>query len=142
MTTLREVLANKLPKKEMELLRTSFDVIGDIAIIEVGGTVGEYENILFVEAVRMLKAENPNNVFIAMVSYLPTPSKVGEMKTKPTQHAVRALNSAGVQPDIIIARSDVKLDKRRKEKISTFWPARQRKFQKSLQVLRGLGICE
>jgi len=92
----------------------------DVTVIEVGGTAGEYENILFVEAIRMLKAENSNNVFIAMVSYLPTPSKVGEMKTKPTQHAVRALNSAGIQPDIIVARSSVSIDKRRKEKIATF----------------------
>jgi len=92
----------------------------DVTVIEVGGTAGEYENILFVEAARMLKAENPEDVMFLMVSYLPMPSKVGEMKTKPTQHAVRALNSAGIQPDIIVARSDVQLDKRRKEKIATF----------------------
>lgn len=92
----------------------------DIVVIEIGGTVGEYENILFVEAVRMLKSKNPDDVFVAMVSYLPTPAKVGEMKTKPTQHAVRALNSAGVQPDVIIARSGIPLDKKRKEKISVF----------------------
>ena len=92
----------------------------DVTVIEVGGTAGEYENILFVEAARMLRTENPKDVMFLMVSYLPTPSKVGEMKTKPTQHAVRALNSAGIQPDIIIARSDVAIDKRRKEKIATF----------------------
>ena len=92
----------------------------EIVIIEVGGTVGEYENILFLETARMLKIKNPDDVLFAIVSYLPTPSKVGEMKTKPTQHAVRALNSVGIQPDFIIARSDVALDEKRKEKIALF----------------------
>ena len=92
----------------------------DIAIIEVGGTVGEYENILFLEAIRMMKIENPEDVITAIVSYIPTPSKVGEMKTKPTQHAVRTLNGTGIQPDIIIARADRPLDEKRKEKIAVF----------------------
>jgi CTP synthase len=59
-------------------------------------------------------------VATVMVSYLPIPKTVGEMKTKPTQHAVRTLNASGIQPDIIIARSRLPLDKRRKEKISFF----------------------
>lgn len=92
----------------------------DIAIIEVGGTVGEYENILFVEAARIMELQNPDDVSCVMVSYLPVPSKLGEMKTKPTQHAVRALNSNGVQPNIIIARSSEPLDQVRKEKIALF----------------------
>lgn len=92
----------------------------DIIVIEVGGTVGEYENILFLETARMMKIKNPDDVLFAIVSYLPTPSKVGEMKTKPTQHAVRALNSTGIQPDFIIARSDVALDEKRKEKLALF----------------------
>lgn len=92
----------------------------EIVVIEVGGTVGEYENILFLETARMLKIKNPDDVLFAIVSYLPTPSKVGEMKTKPTQHAVRALNSTGIQPDFIIARSDIALDEKRKEKLALF----------------------
>jgi len=97
----------------------------DIAIIEIGGTVGEYENILFLEAVRMMKIENPLDVITVMVSYIPTPSKVGEMKTKPTQHAVRTLNGTGIQPDIIIARADRPLDEKRKEKIAVFCNVRK-----------------
>lgn len=96
------------------------DSNADVVIIEIGGTVGEYENILFLEAIRMLKTENPHDVGVVMVSYLPVPSKVGEMKTKPTQHAVRNLNSAGIQPDIILARSDTFLDEKRKEKLALF----------------------
>lgn len=92
----------------------------DITIVEVGGTVGEYENILFVEAIRIMKLKNPDDVITVMLSYLPVPSTVGEMKTKPTQHAVRALNGSGVQPDFIIARSNTFLDQKRKEKVSLF----------------------
>ena len=97
----------------------------DIAIIEIGGTVGEYENILFLEAIRMLKTEQPEDVITAIVSYVPTPSKVGEMKTKPTQHAVRTLNGTGILPDIIIARADRPLDEKRKEKIAVFCNVRK-----------------
>ena len=91
-----------------------------VTIIEVGGTAGEYENVLFLEAIRLMKTKKPEDIAVVMVTYLPVPSKVGEMKTKPTQHAVRALNSTGIQPDIIIARSEKPLDKKRKEKIATF----------------------
>jgi len=83
----------------------------DITIIEIGGTVGEYESIIFLEALRLLKLQNQGDVITVMLSYVPIPSKIGEMKTKPTQHAVRTLNSAGVQPDFIIARSETFLDK-------------------------------
>lgn len=89
-------------------------------VIEIGGTVGEYENILFLEAARMLKAENPADVACVVVSYLPVPSSLGEMKTKPTQHAVRTLQSSGLWPDVIIARSVIALDAKRKEKLSFF----------------------
>ena len=91
----------------------------DVAIIEIGGTAGEYENILFLEAARMMKVKNPDDVIFIMVSYLPTPVKVGEMKTKPTQHAARLLNSSGIQANFLIARAKTKLDKKRKEKIAT-----------------------
>ncbi len=92
----------------------------DVTVIEVGGTVGEYQNMLFLEAARMLKLKHPKDVAFVMVSYLPVPSKVGEMKTKPTQHAVRTINASGIQPDIIVARSIDPLDEKRKEKLSLF----------------------
>ncbi len=92
----------------------------DVVMIEIGGTVGEYENILFLEAARMMKLKQPKDVSFVMVSYLPIPSKVGEMKTKPTQHAVRTLNSSGIQPDVIIARSQIPMDEKRKEKLALF----------------------
>ncbi|MFH0819694.1 MAG: CTP synthase [bacterium] len=92
----------------------------DFVIIEIGGTVGEYQNMLFLEAARMMHLKNPRDIMFVMVSYLPIPSMIGEMKTKPTQYAVRSLNSAGIQPDFIIARSRLPLDEPRKRKISTF----------------------
>lgn len=92
----------------------------DITITEIGGTVGEYQNVLFLEAVRMMKSEMPGQVAVVMVSYLPVPGSIGEMKTKPTQTAVRALNSAGVFADFIIARGPVPVDEKRKEKIAQF----------------------
>lgn len=90
----------------------------DISVIEIGGTIGDYQNILFIEAARVLKIRHPRDVIFIMVSYLPIPGTLGEMKTRPTQNAVRQLNSYGVQPDIIIARSKLALDVRRKEKIA------------------------
>lgn len=90
----------------------------DVTVVEIGGTIGEYQNILFLEAARMMKAKNPGDVIFVLVSYVPMPSKVGEMKTKPTQYAARTLNNAGIQADIIVARSDSALDEKRKEKIS------------------------
>jgi len=92
----------------------------DFVLIEIGGTVGEYQNMLFLEAARMLRLRHPKDVLFVLVSYLPAPKKIGEMKTKPTQHAARTLNSAGIQPDIIIARSEYSLDESHKEKISIF----------------------
>jgi hypothetical protein len=82
----------------------------DVVVIEIGGTIGEYQNMLFLEAARMMKIKNPKSVFFVMVSYLPVPGTIGEMKTKPTQMAVRAMNASGIQPDIIIARGKQGLD--------------------------------
>lgn len=89
-----------------------------IAITEIGGTAGEYENILFLEAVRMLKIKHPKDVALILVSHLPIMNDDNELKTKPTQHAVRALNSVGLQPDFVLARAKYSLDAKRKEKIA------------------------
>jgi len=90
----------------------------DISVIEIGGTAGEYQNTIFIEAARILKLRSPDDVIFVLVSYLPIPNKVGEMKTKPTQYAVRTLNSYGVHPEVIIARSERPLDLKRKEKLA------------------------
>ena len=92
----------------------------DFVLIEVGGTVGEYQNMLFLEAARMLHQEDPNRVMYTLVAYLPVPNNIGEMKTKPAQTACRTLNTAGIQADIIIARSIQAVDALRREKLSVF----------------------
>lgn len=92
----------------------------DFVLVEIGGTVGEYENILFLEAIRMMKLKNPDDVRTVLVSYLPVPPSIGEMKTKPTQHAVREVNRIGINPDFLICRSEAALDAPRREKLSRF----------------------
>jgi len=89
----------------------------DVTIVEIGGTIGDFQNALFIEAARVLHAKNKNDVLFILVSYLPVPGTLGEMKTRPTQHAVQQLNSFGIQPDFVIARAPQALDERRKEKI-------------------------
>jgi len=90
----------------------------DISIVEIGGTIGDYQNIMFLEAARVMKVTEPENVIFMMVSYLPVPGTLGEMKTRPTQNAVRQLNSYGIHADFIIARSHIALDDKRKEKLA------------------------
>ncbi|EKD33164.1 MAG: hypothetical protein ACD_76C00078G0001 [uncultured bacterium] len=97
----------------------------DFALIEIGGTVGEYENILFLEAARLMHLEDPDSVLNILVSYLPVPSAIGEMKTKPTQQAIRAMMGTGVIPDFVIARSDAMIDEPRKRKLELFGNVKQ-----------------
>ncbi|MFA7309640.1 MAG: CTP synthase [Candidatus Paceibacterota bacterium] len=103
----------------VERLRRSATMAkSDVTVVEIGGTLGDFSNALFIDAARVMHLENPTDVLFVMVSYLPVPNTIGEMKTKPTQNAVRQLNSYGVQPDIIMARSTHPLDKKRKEKLA------------------------
>lgn len=96
-----------------------------VSVIEIGGTIGDFQNALFIEAARVLKMQYPDDVLFVMVSYLPTPGTLGEMKTKPTQTAVRDLNSYGVQPDFIVARSKEAIDEKRKEKLAIWCNVRK-----------------
>jgi len=91
----------------------------DFVIVEIGGTVGDYENVLFLEAVRQMKYEG-DHVLYVHVTYVPVLETLGEAKTKPTQHSVKLLREIGIQADFIIARSEKPLDNVRKEKIALF----------------------
>ena len=91
----------------------------DFVLIEVGGVVGDYENILFLEAARQMKFDSEKVVFVH-VAYLPFLGSLGELKSKPVQHSTRELLSLGIQPDFIICRSDYPIDDVRKEKIAMF----------------------
>lgn len=92
----------------------------DVVIIELGGTAGEYQNVFYYEASRILTLKKPGDVIHIHVSYVPTPKHLGEPKTKPTQLSVRTLNSLGIQPDFIITRSDKYLDQRRRDRLALF----------------------
>lgn len=90
----------------------------DIVVVEIGGTTGEYQNVLFLEANRLLKLRKHDDVIHVHVTYLPVPSFLGEMKSKPAQMSVRDLNSVGIQPDILIARSTIAIDAPRSKRLS------------------------
>jgi len=92
----------------------------DIVVIELGGTAGEYQNILYYEASRILSRDRNNSVVHVHVSYLPTPTHLGEPKTKPTQLSVKMLNSMGIQPDFIVTRSEQPMDERRRARFALF----------------------
>jgi CTP synthase len=90
----------------------------DFVIAEIGGTVGEYQNILFMEANRIMKYRDGREVVHIHVAYLPTPPSIGEMKSKPAQTSVRLLIGSGIQPDFLIARAENEIDDRRKETLA------------------------
>jgi CTP synthase len=91
----------------------------DVCVIEVGGTVGDIESLPFLEAIRQLRNEvGRENVAFVHVSLMPFIGPTGELKTKPTQHSVKELRSIGIQPDVIVCRSDRPIGRHLKEKIS------------------------
>lgn len=90
----------------------------DFVVCEIGGTVGEYQNILFIEANRIMKYRHGRDTAHVHVGYLPTPPSIGEMKSKPVQNSVKQLIGSGIQPDFLIARAEEKIDDRRKETLA------------------------
>jgi len=90
----------------------------DFVLIEMGGTVGEYQNVLFFEAARRLKIKYPDQIFFIHVVYLPIPASIGEMKSKPAQQSINSLNALGIYPDFIVCRAEVPIDARRRQKIA------------------------
>lgn len=92
----------------------------DFVVVELGGTAGEYQNVFYYEASRIMTLQNPGDVIHVHVSYVPTPAHLGEPKTKPTQLSVRTLNSLGIQPDFVICRSEKFIDQRRRDRLALF----------------------
>lgn len=91
-----------------------------VVIVELGGTAGEYQNVLYYEAARILQYTHKETVTHIHVSYLPTPHHLGEPKTKPTQLSVKTLNSMGIHPDFIVARAESSMDERRRQRFALF----------------------
>ena len=93
----------------------------DVVIVEVGGTVGDIESLPFLEAIRQMRKDvGRGNVLYVHVTLLPSLAATGELKTKPTQHSVKELRSIGIQPDVIVARSDLPVGEDLRDKIALF----------------------
>lgn len=92
----------------------------EVVIVELGGTAGEHQNVLYFEAARRMKLKYRDRVVHVHVGYLPVPGSIGEMKSKPLQQSIQNLNALGIQPDFIIGRSEKSIDRKRKEKIALF----------------------
>jgi len=103
------------------IIRASKEREIDVVITEIGGTVGDIESLPFLEAIRQIKYDvGKENVMYIHVTLVPYLSKAGELKTKPTQHSVKELRSIGIQPDVLICRTEVPLSKELKDKIALF----------------------
>ncbi len=103
------------------IVRVARDGDPDVVIVEVGGTVGDIESLPFLEAIRqMRKDEGRDNVLYVHVTLLPALAATGELKTKPTQHSVKELRGIGIQPDVIVLRSDSDVPDEIREKIALF----------------------
>jgi CTP synthase len=99
----------------------------DILIVEVGGTVGDIESQPFLEAIRQLRMEvGRNRALFIHLTYVPYLSKAGEIKTKPTQHSVKEMRSIGLQPDILVCRSEMDIPKTQRDKIALFTSVEER----------------
>jgi CTP synthase len=92
----------------------------DVVLIELGGTAGEYQNIVYYEAYRIMKQSLPDDVLLVHVTYFPTPQHINELKSKPTQLSVKNLHAMGIQPDFIVGRAESTIDDKRKEKVAYF----------------------
>lgn len=108
-----------IPPEIAERWKIAGEVNGaDITMVELGGTVGEYEGLLFFEAYRRLKLRSPKDVALIHVGYLPAPGNIGELKSKPIQQSISTLNSLGIMPDFVVGRAEKPVDEKRKEKIA------------------------
>jgi len=111
-------ITNEIKKR---IFRVAKESNPDVVITEIGGTVGDIESLPFLEAIRQIKWEvGMDNCMYIHVTLVPFLGKAGELKTKPTQHSVKELRSIGIQPDVIVCRSERPLSKELKEKIGLF----------------------
>lgn len=114
-----QIIPHVIDEIERRIMQVSNNC--DIMLIEIGGTVGDYENMLYLFATKRLETKfGQDNVIHILISYLPIPEHIGEPKTKPTQQAIRKLNEMGITPKIILCRSKKSLDDVRRKKIETY----------------------
>ena len=105
-------------KRNVKLLGSKYKF--DFVITEIGGTVGDIESLPYLESIRQLKRELGRNALCVHLTYVPYLAAAGELKTKPTQHSVKELQSVGIQPDILVLRSEHELSTSLKKKVALF----------------------
>lgn len=105
-------------KRCIQILGTKNDF--DVVITEIGGTVGDIESLPYIEAVRQMKWERPNDVIVVHLTLIPYLAAAGELKTKPTQHSVKQLLEFGVQPDVLVCRTEHELNAAIRTKVARF----------------------
>lgn len=105
-------------KRNVKLLGKKFHY--DFVITEIGGTIGDIESAPFMEAIRQLKWELGRDALNVHLTYVPYLKAAGELKTKPTQHSVKELQSVGIQPDILVLRTEMHLDENVRKKVAAF----------------------
>ncbi|MDT3700101.1 MAG: CTP synthase [Thermincola sp.] len=111
-------VTNEIKERVMRVLKESKP---DVVITEIGGTVGDIESLPFLEAIRQLKSDlGRENVMYIHVTLVPYLKAAGELKTKPTQHSVKELRSIGIQPDVVVCRTEMPLSKDMEEKLALF----------------------
>ena len=115
-----QVIPHVTDEIKQRILGLALATQADVHIVEIGGTVGDIESLPFLEAVRQLKLEHRRDVMFVHVTLLPYIKAAGEMKTKPTQHSVKELREIGIQPDILLCRSEAALTTDLREKIALF----------------------
>jgi len=120
---------------EIKRRMRSFDGKFDVVIIEIGGTVGDIESLPFLEATRQMSLDvGRQNALNIHLTYVPYIKSAGELKTKPTQHSVKALMEHGIMPDILLCRSEMKLDKEIRHKIGLFCNVEERSVIEALDA--------
>ncbi|MCB9812771.1 MAG: CTP synthase [Pseudomonadales bacterium] len=108
-----------IPQEAIERIKKAGEGY-DICLVELGGTAGEYQNVIYYEAYRIMNLQTPQDTIHIHVTYFPNPSHINELKSKPTQLSVKTLNSMGIQPDFIVGRGELPIDEKRKEKVAFY----------------------
>lgn len=117
------------------IMRAGRETSADIVITEIGGTVGDFESLAFLEAIRQMRRDlGHNNVAYVHCTLMPFIKAAGEMKTKPTQHSVKELRSIGIQPNVIVLRTEQPVPQEMKEKIALFCDVRPKDIFESRDV--------
>ncbi|MDR0891561.1 MAG: CTP synthase [Mediterranea sp.] len=119
-------------KRNVKLLGNKFKF--DFVITEIGGTVGDIESLPYLESIRQLKWELGRNALCVHLTYVPYLAAAGELKTKPTQHSVKELQSAGIQPDIIVMRAEHNLNENIRRKVAQFCNVNEKAVVQSIDA--------